>query len=223
MKRLIYAGLSMLVLIAFSCEKEATNDPFTADSKADDLVVAEVKTTSKQTVDIIDVVNSVVAGSSTLHRNANGVTVNFKAEGLIPGHAYTIWWIVWNYPDECAGVPCGFVDFFNPDVDVDVLYAAGNVVGNSGKGNFSAHLSEGNTSGDTSAFFGLPPATGLVDAQNSEIHVVLRSHGPKIPGLVNEQIGSYEGGCIDFFAPFSAIPLLEGECGDIYASVHIAD
>lgn len=38
-----------------------------------------------------------------------------------------------------------------------------------------------------------------------------RSHGPKIPGQVNEQINSYEGGCVVNFAPFSEIPDEAGE------------
>ena len=61
---------------------------------------------------------------------------------------------------------------------------------------------------------------GLIDAQEAEIHILLRSHGPAIPGIVNEQIDSYLGGCTDNFDPLSAVPVAVGECGDIIAAVH---
>ena len=66
--------------------------------------------------------------SSKLTRNANGITVNLKTSGLIPGNVYTMWFVIFG---EDPGPP------------VLVTYAAGHVVGQSGKGNFSAHLSVG--------------------------------------------------------------------------------
>ena len=69
--------------------------------------------------------------------------------------------------------------------------------------------------------FFLPDPQGLI---NAEIHMVLRSHGPAVPGIVNEQIGSYVGGCPTTlpygFPPFSEVPDAAGECGDIIAAVH---
>lgn len=222
MKRILNIGLITLFLITFAC------DPGTAlDSEANELLVVEAKTTAKQTVEIFDVVNGVQAGSSTLHRNSNGITVNFKAEGLIPGHTYTLWWVIWNYPDNCANSPnpCDEPDFGNPVVvGVDVLNAGGHLAGNSGKVNISAHLKEGDTSKSIiRSVFNLADPIGLIDAQTAEVHPVLRSHGPAIPGMVNEQIGSYLGGCTVFFDAFTQIPLNEGECGDIYAAIHQAE
>lgn len=234
MKQLISLILSMLVLLVFSCETDTTTDPLTAGSKAGDFVVAKAKTTSKQTEDIYDGTQFdetqdppwPVVGSSTLHRNANGISVNFKAEEVMPGHTFTVWWVVWNAPEECDG-PCDDPDFFNPDVLVEVLYAGGNVAGNNGKINISAHLNEGDDSGSVNELFGLPDVEGgaLIDALTAEVHVVLRSHGPKIPGMVNEQISSYVGGCDDPFAflPFTEVPDEPGECGDIYFAVHVAE
>ena len=40
------------------------------------------------------------------------------------------------------------------------------------------------------SFFGLPEYGGLQNALTAEIHPVLRSHGPAIPGMVAEQIGN---------------------------------
>lgn len=229
MKQLISLSLSMLILIVFSCETDTTTDPITADSKAGDFVVAEVKTTSKQTVDVYDGTQEAlpVVGSSTLHRNANGITATFRAESLMPGHTFTVWWVIWNAPENCDG-PCDDdADLFNPATKAEVLFAGGNVAGNNGKISITGHLNEGDDDGSVNELFGMEDVEGgaLIDALTAEVHLVLRSHGPKIPGQVNEQISSYVGGCDDPFAfpPFSEVPDAEGECGDIYFSVHIAE
>lgn len=217
-----------LIFFAFSCDSESTYDPVPApnvDVNLNDGNILSAKSTVKETVDIFDFVNGGVVGSSTLHRNSNGLTVNFKATDLIPGHTYTIWWVIWNFPENCADPgACMDGDFGDPDVQVEVMYAGGHVAGGSGKGNFSAHLNENDASGTINPLFFLPSYGGLQDALTAEVHVVLRSHGPKVPGIVNEQIGSYLGGCpTDFpygFPPFTEIPDEVGECGDIYASIH---
>lgn len=175
-------------------------------------------------MDIFNGVDEVLAGKSTLHRNSTGITVNFKATDLQPGHAYTIWWVIWNKPENCGDrFECTDADFANADnVMVEVLYAGGHVVGNSGKGNFSARLNENDSDGTINPLFGLPEYGGLLDAEHAEVHVVLRSHGPMVPGIVNEQIGSYGGGCDVDLGLFSEIPDAVGECADIYASVHLS-
>jgi hypothetical protein len=108
-------------------------------------------------------------GTGTLKRQNNGVTVNVKAEGLVPGDTYTLWAVV---IQEGGNSLC---------------FAAGHIVGNSGKGNFSGHLKVG----DAGA---CDRGSGLQNSQE-EIHYVVRTHGPQIPGLVHEQISTFGGGC----------------------------
>ena len=151
-------------MIPLSCDSESSDlaeSEINASIMDDD--VLDAKSTSKQTVVIFDVVNGVVAGSSTLHRNNNGITANFKATGLIPGHAYTVWWVIWNNPENCATPgACEDIDFGNADeVQVEVMYATGHVVGNSGKGNFGAHLNENDDSGTINPLFGLNGYGGI--------------------------------------------------------------
>ncbi|MDH3697658.1 MAG: hypothetical protein OER83_03675 [Flavobacteriaceae bacterium] len=222
MKHLIRISLLIVLLIAIACDS-GTN----VDDGSTDLLIANAKTTSKQTVDVFDGTDEEfpIVGTSTLHRNANGITMNFKAEGLDKGYTYTVWWVIWNFPENCFE-GCDDPDFATPDaVGVDVLYAGGNVAGNAGKIAISGHLNEEDTSGSIRELFGLGVPIGLLDAESAEVHLVLRSHGPAIPGMVNEQISSYEGGCTDPFAfpPFTEVPDAVGECGDIYFSVHIAE
>jgi hypothetical protein len=177
--------------------------------------------------------NPTVVGTTRLIRNANGVNLTLKAEGLVPGHAYTVWWVVWNYPSECDG-PCDDPDVGDPDVQAEIIYATGNIAGASGKGNFGASLSENDASGSINEeFFGLPSYGGLHDAMNAEFHIVLRSHGPMIPGEVNEQIGTYAGGCDPndlnyngghgFIPFFTTVPDEIGECSSLCVSVFPAD
>lgn len=228
MKTLNIIPLILIACLMLGCESET---PVAPNSQLDQiasvdaqLATADAKSNTKSTADIYNAVTGDMIGESTLHRNGNGVTVNFKTSELMPGHAYSLWWVIWNKPEECA-IPgeCGLDDFMESamDVEVELLYATGSVAGNNGKGNFSAHLKVGDTTESVNEdIFGLPSFGGLQDADAAEIHAVLRSHGPKIPGLVGEQINSYEGGCTVNFFPFTDIPEEEGECGDIIAAIH---
>jgi hypothetical protein len=112
-----------------------------------------------------------VVGDAQLVRTPNGVQINISTEGLEPSAVYTVWWVI---------------DFGNC-----VQWATGYPIGPNGTGQFSARLNVGDTSGDQPE--GACP--GLEDPKNQTIWAVLRSHGPRIPGRVYEQMGTYNGGC----------------------------
>ena len=215
----------LTLMMAISCTREDTlvSSP---DNAADPLNDVESISNARAaasgvSVPVFNAVMGGEAGTATLKKNDKGFTVKFEVSDLIHGHTYTLWCVAWNKPGECSTPnQCSDGDFANADlVEVEVMYIAGHLVGKSGKGNFSGHLNEGDDSGSTNAFFGLPGFGGLQDVDLAELHFVLRSHGPAIPGLVNEQINSYEGGCTTFFAPFTHIPMHEGECGDFLFSI----
>ena len=205
-----------MMMFSMSCSNEPITDAINGAQDVD-----LFSRTNKSTVDVINPILGIVTGTSTLHRNSSGITVNYKTTGLTPGYAYTIWWVIWNNPQNCSTPgECGDPDFGNAEaVGVDVLYAAGHVVGKSGVGNFSARLNVDDDSQSINDLFGLPAAGGLQSGNtySAEVHLVLRSHGPMIPGEVNEQIGGYLGGCDNpfEFPPFTEIPDEVGECGDI--------
>lgn len=218
--------LAIFIMTMISCEQESITE-----SGLDDLNVQEVnlKGTSavaKTTTEVINPILGEVTGTSTLHRTKKGITATYKTTGLTPGYTYTLWWVVWNNPQDC-GIPfeCNDADFSNAaNVQVEVMYAAGHVVGSNGKGNFGGHLNVKDYSTSINELFGLPSAGGLQKGKtfSSEIHLVLRSHGPAVPGNINEQINSYVGGCDDPLAipPFTEIPDEVGECGDIEFAIH---
>ena len=174
MKTTIKFLFTLLILFAFSCSQETTLDPLPTD-----LDGVSAKANSNETV----AVNSgfipgnegpvVESASATLRRSKNGITVNIKTSELLPGGAYTVWFII----------------FEEGDVFVDALYAAGHVIGGNGEGNFSAHLSEGDVSGS------IATRLGLTDAEHQGVHMVVRSHGLAIPGMVDDQIHTVGGGC----------------------------
>jgi len=209
MNNLLKVFAVFLILVSTSCTQEELIDSPTESKKA-----------NKSTVDVFIAVNGTNVGTSTLHRNKNGITVNFKTKELIPGNAYTLWWVIWNNPNEC-GIPgqCTDTDFPNgAAIELDVLYAAGHIVGASGTGNFSAHLRVGDASG-SAGFFGLP-GIGLNDSYEAEVHLVLRSHGPAQPGMTADQIHTYGGGCTTDPGGFGPDTSEEGHCRDIQAAIH---
>lgn len=219
MKNTIKLSLVAMLMFSMSC----SNEPFT-DVINDAQNVDLFSRTHTSTVDAINPILGVVTGTSTLHRSKNGITVNYKSTGLTPGYAYTMWWVIWNNPQEC-GIPgeCIDSDFGNAEaVGVDVLFAAGHVVGKSGVGNFSGRLNTDDDSKSINEPFGLPPAGGLHSGNtySAEVHLVLRSHGPAIPEMVNEQISSVGGGCEIELGTFIEIPDEVGECGDIEFAIH---
>lgn len=223
--------LLLLTVFLISCGKEDNVNPQLTSSDNLELRTPAVHCESDLLTGVPN--NITVVGTTTITRNANGLNMTLKADDLVPGHTYTVWWVIWNYPEFCDG-PCDDPDIANPDVQPEILFATGNVVGGSGKGNFGAGLSENDATGTINEeFFGLPSYGGLHDAMHAEIHIVLRDHGPMIPGQVNEQISTYAGGCNPddpnyngghgFIPFFTVTPDEEGECSSLFVSVFPGD
>jgi hypothetical protein len=135
---------------------------------------------------------SVVAGSSaSVVRSGAGVSATLSTERLSPGDVVTMWWIVFNHPENCAGpssahpFQCGASDLGNPAVEASVLFATGRVISETGSGDYGAHLSVGDTRG---ALFG----PGLLLPKTAHIHLVLRDHGAADPSRLGLQLHSYD-------------------------------
>lgn len=127
---------------------------------------------------------------STLARTSDAVTMTINTSELDGGAAYTVWWVVFNNPENCSTPnQCSADDFAVPPVNSSVLWATGHVIGKNGVGNFAGHLKEGAAPGEV--LFG----PGLTNGEGAEIHLVVRSHGQPIPGQLDEQIHTFLGGC----------------------------
>lgn len=145
-----------------------------------------------------------VVGTSHIVRTPNGVNYKLSTTELEPGHAYTLWFVVFNKPKECAdpdAAPgCGPTDVVNDAARPDMMYAAGHVVGGTGKATFSGHRHVGDSSGSINGPVGLP-AYGLESPSGAEIQLVVHHHGPKLPAHMPDMIQTVDGGCFDAGIP----------------------
>lgn len=127
--------------------------------------------------------------------------MNVRTAGLEPGAAYTVWYVVFNNPEFCInGIPdltsCGEPDLLTPEVGGAVLYAAGHIVGASGRAGFASALNVGELSGCQEPFAGFDLCgEGLTNPEGAEIHLVIRSHDEIIPSLLPTMFQTFSGGC----------------------------
>lgn len=176
----------------------------------------------------------VEGADARLTRTDSGVSYDLRTTGLMKGHAVSIWWVIFNNPEHCQhgeealGLACGALDLFeldqngeimvdedgmpvvNEDVDPAVMSGGGNVVGESGRSSFADHLNEGEITNEHPAFEDGP---GLTDPRGAEIHIVVRSHGPKVEAHMPEQLKTFGAGCKMEVTP--EMPEEEGECADL--------
>jgi hypothetical protein len=164
--------------------------------------IASAEPTARQTTKVFAFADSSEVGEARLVRTDDTITAKAGVKGAEPG-VYTMWWIVWNTPEGC-GTPfaCGEADLFNPDAGLAIGFAGGAVVDSSEKLRVTnATLSEGE---ELTGFpypefksIGLEVnETTLLDTRHAEVHLVLRSHGAKIPGLVREMAHTFNAGCV---------------------------
>lgn len=127
-------------------------------------------------VEIADTAN--VTGTSTLVRSDRGLRAVLRTGGLVAGDAYTVWFIVFNNPAACDGA-CDGADLTNPAVGGVSTLGAGKVV-----------------RGERSTFvMRMPVGSELTNPHGAEIHFVVRTHGPALPGQADEQTTTLNGGC----------------------------
>ena len=148
-------------------------------------------------------------GAAVLTRLKNGVAMRLSTVNLEPKDAVTIWWVVFDEPTKCSD-ECNENDIFNLDADgefilnddgsppingagveaaqITVIRADGHVVDESGAAQFSSRLPIGDVS---EALFG----GGLQNPMTATIHLIVRTHGPAIPGKLDSMLYTVNGGC----------------------------
>ena len=193
--------LSLVFIMGlFSCSNEPLIDVTEESIVTEQLLEKNSKEkkskVKKSKVTIMDMTDYIEGTASTIHRRSNGIQVNFKTKNLIPGNAYTLWYVIFG---EVPGRPSS-------------TYVGGLVAGQNGKANFSAHKSIGKMFDN--------PLT-------AEIHLALRTHGPAIPGMIDAQTGTMDGGCrLDEGIGYPSGPGLhadsevEGYCANVQVAVH---
>lgn len=163
--------------------------------------------------DQVTPVEEVDGSSATVVRHDRGISFTVRTAGLAPGHADTLWVMVFNHPELCThsprpGVQCGIADLEpfggDPAIDSSVLYGAGHVIGSAGRATFAGSLAVEDTDG---ALFG----NGVTNPAGAEVQFRIRDHGDAIPGLIDEQTHTFNGGC----EPGQPN---EGQCVDVQTS-----
>ncbi len=170
---------------------------------------------------------SVLEGNfSTVNRYDNGLSMSLHTTDLVPGDVYTVWWVIFNEPQNCSGGACGEDDIFVFENDelvtneygvaamnmdgleasqISIQYATGRLTDADGNADFAASVGLGEVPG-------IVVGPGLVDPDGAEVHLVVRTHGPKIEGAFFDQITSFAGGCD---------PQTMQPCQDVQFSVHL--
>ncbi len=148
-----------------------------------------------QTTNLFEAGNptNLLGGGATLYRSKQRLAMRIAASGLEMGAAYTVWWVLFNNPAACSAPGCGTDDLENSAARASVFYAAGFVTGLDGTGNVSAEVQAGRLPEgiDVEEGRGLRRGNGF----GAEVHLVIRTHGTIAPGMVHEQIGTFNGGC----------------------------
>jgi hypothetical protein len=161
-----------------------------------------------------------------LVRYDNGVTTVISTDELAAGEVYTLWWVVFNEPENCNGA-CDADDIFiiengeiprdadgNRAMNMDALAAANISVQHAAGGysqDGSLHTSASLGIGDVP---GIVLGPGLLDPYKAEIHLVVRTHGPKVDEAFADQISTFGGGC----EPMDAAP-----CDDVQFAVFLPE
>lgn len=174
-------------------------------------------------VDLIDASSGepVTGGFSMLDRAEDGIATKIRTRD-VGGHAYTLWYAIFNAPQHCSGGVCGEDDVFafdpgNPDFPfnrpqieatrLSVLWAkAGAVANPAGRLSLEGGLSVGEIPdgpgqvvigrSEDGALVALGVAAGLEDPNGAEIHVILQDHGTAhTDERLMEQLTSFRGAC----------------------------
>jgi hypothetical protein len=138
----------------------------------------------------------------TLLRNKNSISTRLALHGFDADSVYSIWWVIFNDPNACAGGPgaCNGGDF--GPADASILNAAGFVTGASGSANITAQLEARTPAAGLQVEFGngLNPGNGY----GAEVHMLFLSHGPAagLVGTVSEHISFTAGGAPQYGIAF---------------------
>lgn len=148
-------------------------------------------------------------GRSWLTRKPGGVTFRLLTRGLEPGHAYTLWMVIFNNPEGCkeddGAAVCNDFDLFNPASEPDMVWAAGTRVRRSGRAIFRGYRPVGTTAASVNEPLGLP-SNGLTNPAGADIRFIVHDHGRVLREYMPDMIKSIDGGCKDAGVPEEGFP-----------------
>jgi hypothetical protein len=178
--------------------------------------VALAGTKEKQPVVDMTTEQPIAGAFAQLDRSADGVASKIRTR-VAAGHAFTVWYVIFNEPAECSDGECGEDDIFIEEgvLNVDQIEAArisvvwgssGGVANPAGRISLDGGLAVGEVPGGAGqvligkasdgALVPVGVVTGLEDP-SAEIHLVVQDHGAaqSDPELLAQQTSSFQGAC----------------------------
>lgn len=132
---------------------------------------------------------SAASGAAYLIRSKNELRGRVMLADLNPGHAYTIWWIIFNEPSGCSTHPCTpGVDFAAGDAAIH--YASSVIAASDGNSGGVANVSfETRDGAPPTGEFVVPglPEVGLKHNHGfkAEVHILMIDHSVPAAGFPN--------------------------------------
>jgi hypothetical protein len=153
--------------------------------------------------------STILGAGSFLFRTNQNVFASAHTQGLTPGSVATLWLVVFNYPSNCATLPCTAADLAIPAVQGSVHNMGGQIIGADGTANYSAFLAVGDMLGVTTEAGGF--GVGVQNPLGAQLNLVVRGHGPAAtdPAVLHQQLTMINGGCPS------------GGCADLQRSRHL--
>lgn len=152
----------------------------------------------------------VEGGVARLSSDAQGAFLGFETNGLTPGNVHTLWFVTIADPSACTASPCSGKDVLtNADgVRADVAFAAGAIADDRGAGRFAAYRQAGAM---PDGWFG----HGFAGADRSEVHLVVKDHGPLIEGRAEAMLSTFRDACTEesIAKPFPPVARADGAAG----------
>ncbi len=138
--------------------------------------------------------------SSTLYRNATGLTGVLSLANQPANEATTLWWVVYNHPEYCETTPCTFDDFAIPEVEASFFNTSGRVSDRFGHVYLEGVVFAGAGRPGPADPEGLGP--GLLNPLAAEVHLASRTHGDADDlagaGALDEALSTlFVGGVLD--------------------------
>jgi hypothetical protein len=149
-----------------------------------------------------------VSGEATLTRTSEGLWLDQDLAGLIPGNAYTVWWVIFDNPQGCDA-DCDPSDLSRRQAQPSLVNGGGFVAGGTTQF-YSSHLARHDVEGRQVQ---LGDPSGVDNTYGAQVHVVLRSHGTAVmdPADQAEQTSTFNGFCNPVCANVSAAVFLTPE------------
>jgi len=180
-------------------EAQEDEDDAPAPNAAGEAYVSQAQVLSLLSDSFLEVVPR---SSSTLYRNATGLTGVLSLANQPANQATTMWWVIYNHPEYCATTPCTFDDFAIPEVEASFFTTGGRVSDRFGHVYLDGSVFAGTGRPGAEEYPDDGAGEGLTNPLGAEVNLASRTHGDADvlagAGVLEEALSSlFVGGVLD--------------------------